>query len=107
MRRDVARRVLDVPAGAPLHQVETAFRRRAQELHPDHGGDPAAFLDLLAARRALGRGPSDRLDGHTGERTRLVVRHTGPVAALRRLRSRFPVPAPGHVRATPARPRVR
>lgn len=48
---------LGVPAGATLEEIKAGFRTRALVLHPDHGGDPAAFIalkrayDTLVARR--------------------------------------------------------
>lgn len=44
--------VLGVEPGATLDAVRRAFRLRAQETHPDHGGDAEAFL---AVRRAYER----------------------------------------------------
>lgn len=49
--------ILGVPAGAPIEALKTQFRARALLLHPDHGGDAAAFIalkrayDTLSARR--------------------------------------------------------
>ena len=31
-------------------EITAAFRRRSKELHPDHGGNPAAFRALMAER---------------------------------------------------------
>ena len=53
--------VLGIPAGASLEELRTGFRARALLLHPDQGGDVAAFIalkrayDTLSARRARGR----------------------------------------------------
>lgn len=44
--------LLGVAAGAPLEEVKAAFRRKALEHHPDHGGDAAAFI---AVKRAYDR----------------------------------------------------
>jgi len=41
--------VLGLAPGASLDEVKRAFRRRAQETHPDHGGEAEAFR---AVRRA-------------------------------------------------------
>lgn len=48
--------VLGVEPGATPAEVKVAFRRRALQTHPDHGGDPAAFRAVRAAyERALRR----------------------------------------------------
>ena len=44
--------VLGIEPGATLEAVRKAFRQRAQETHPDHGGDVESFL---AVRRAYER----------------------------------------------------
>lgn len=41
--------LLGVPRSATVAEVKAAYRRRAMELHPDHGGDTATFRRLLAA----------------------------------------------------------
>lgn len=49
--------VLGVPIGATLAELKAKFRERVLVLHPDQGGDAAAFMalkrayDTLAARR--------------------------------------------------------
>ena len=40
-------------AGASADELKAAFRRRARELHPDHGGDAAAFIALKRAYDGL------------------------------------------------------
>jgi len=55
MQRDVACRLLGVGQGASEAEVERAFRARALDAHPDHGGDPARFRELTEARRVLAR----------------------------------------------------
>jgi hypothetical protein len=45
--------VLGVSAGASAEEMKAAFRRRARELHPDHGGDAAAFIALKRAYDGL------------------------------------------------------
>jgi hypothetical protein len=42
--------VLGVEPNAGADEVREAYRRRALELHPDHGGDDAAMAELNAAR---------------------------------------------------------
>jgi DnaJ-class molecular chaperone len=39
---------LGLSDSASLEEVKLAFRQRAQELHPDHGGDPKEFEALQA-----------------------------------------------------------
>jgi hypothetical protein len=41
--------LLGIVPGAPLDEVKAAFRRKALEHHPDHGGDPAAFMAVKRA----------------------------------------------------------
>lgn len=54
--------VLGVSSSASLEEVRAAFRKRALEHHPDHGGSPLAFMavkrayDAIVARRAKRRG---------------------------------------------------
>jgi hypothetical protein len=52
--------LLGVAPGAPLEEVKAAFRRKALEHHPDHGGEAAAFIAVKRAydrivRRRTGR----------------------------------------------------
>ena len=48
-----ARALLGVPLGASTTTVTRAFRGAVLVAHPDHGGDPAAFAALVAARDLL------------------------------------------------------
>jgi hypothetical protein len=53
--------LLGVAATATLDEVKAAFRKKALEHHPDHGGTPAAFMavkrayDSVVKRRARRR----------------------------------------------------
>lgn len=51
--------VLGVEAGVGPEELKAAYRKRALETHPDHGGDAEAFQRLVAAyaeaTRRLGR----------------------------------------------------
>ena len=48
--------ILGVTAKATLAEIKRAFRKRALETHPDHGGDPAAFRTLQQAyEKAIAR----------------------------------------------------
>jgi hypothetical protein len=50
--------VLGLPAGANDAAIKRAYRKRARELHPDAGGDPAAFRDLQDAYERLLQAPA-------------------------------------------------
>lgn len=41
--------VLGLPAGADTDAVQRAYRERVKEVHPDHGGDEAAFKRVREA----------------------------------------------------------
>jgi hypothetical protein len=53
--RATARRLLDLPDGAPAAQARSAFRRLARKLHPDrfHAGEPALLALSNEVMRAL------------------------------------------------------
>jgi len=56
VRPDSPYALLGVAAHASPDEIRTAFRRLALVHHPDHGGDPAAFIALKRAYdRALAR----------------------------------------------------
>ena len=48
-----ARNVLGVAKDAGPDEIRRAFRARALAAHPDHGGDRAAFAELMDALEAL------------------------------------------------------
>jgi hypothetical protein len=48
-----ALRLLGLAPGASDDQVESAFRKAARRHHPDVGGDPAKFRELVDARNLL------------------------------------------------------
>ncbi|MDQ6698458.1 MAG: J domain-containing protein [Actinomycetota bacterium] len=51
-----AHEVLGVRPGASTSEIQAAYRRYAARHHPDHGGDPVAFVaGLDAYRRLVGR----------------------------------------------------
>lgn len=50
--------VLGVRAGAGLDETERAFRALAARHHPDRGGDPARFRELVDARDTFRRPPT-------------------------------------------------
>lgn len=72
--RQAARRMLGVPCAAGPREVEQRFRRLAHRLHPDRGGDPVVFRQLLEARAVLTRPTTRR---HVALPP-LVVVHRGP-----------------------------
>lgn len=55
--------LLGVPASATMEEVKAAFRKKALEHHPDHGGSAAAFMamkrayDSISKRRPRPRRP--------------------------------------------------
>jgi hypothetical protein len=48
-RTDGPHALLGIAPGASLEAIKAAFRRKALEHHPDHGGDPAAFIAIKRA----------------------------------------------------------
>ena len=57
-----ARRVLGLGPAADATDAERAFRRLAAVHHPDRGGDPDRFLELVASRDVLSVRGSTRPD---------------------------------------------
>jgi len=53
MTPDEAARVLGVTLGASDEQIQSAYRRRARQTHPDRHGSAAAFIDVATARDVL------------------------------------------------------
>ena len=53
--------VLRVDPDADEAEVKRAFRRRAKETHPDQGGSPAAFREVVAAYEAIAAGEGEQL----------------------------------------------
>ena len=45
--------LLGIASDAPLDDVKTAFRKKALEHHPDHGGSPEAFMRMKRAYDAI------------------------------------------------------
>lgn len=58
--RERARQILGVGRRASTVEVEGAFRRLAGRVHPDRGGDPERFAEIVAARRVLAEPPEAR-----------------------------------------------
>lgn len=53
MNERCARAMLGVSPSATTGQIKRAYRRLALDLHPDRGGDPAGFQQLVVARELL------------------------------------------------------
>lgn len=45
--------ILGIGEGASNEDVQSAFRRKAKELHPDYGGNPEEFIALYKAAEQL------------------------------------------------------
>jgi hypothetical protein len=54
--------VLDLPATATLEEVRAAYRRKVLEVHPDHGGDEAAFRRVREAYATAKQRRSERAE---------------------------------------------
>lgn len=77
--------VLGLSPGASGEAVTRAWRTLAAQHHPDAGGDPERFRELVAARERLAALQSARPAGRV-----LVLRHPNlAVRALRPLRRRI------------------
>ena len=68
MTRFHAATLLGVEPDAHADEVKHAFRQYARTHHPDHGGDPRRFDDVLTAREVLLQSPA-------GGRPRAFVKH--------------------------------
>lgn len=55
MSMDAAFATLGIAAGAQPIEITRAFRLRSREWHPDTGGDPRVFTEIVAAYRTLQR----------------------------------------------------
>ncbi len=53
--------VLGVPRAAGVAAIKAAYRRRAQQAHPDRGGDPDTFIVIVKAFGLLSDPESRRL----------------------------------------------
>jgi curved DNA-binding protein CbpA len=77
--------ILGVPRDAKAADIKNAFRRRAKDLHPDHGGDPESFRLLMLAYDVLSD-PEQRLHydqtGQTPEDRAAVEREEQAYRAL-------------------------
>jgi curved DNA-binding protein CbpA len=84
-RRRQARLLLALPPVYDPADVQAAFLRQARSAHPDRGGDPEHFKDLVEGRRILLSGPPYRSGGVVFvDKTHRLQRQ---LARLRRRRS--------------------
>lgn len=58
--------VLGVPRAAGASAIKAAYRRRAQQAHPDRGGDPDTFIIIVKAFGLLADPESRRLYDEAG-----------------------------------------
>lgn len=83
--------VLGLKVGASDDEIRAAWRRRARQTHPDHGGDPRAFelafaaRACLAERRARSSHPSSRPSSSLSVVPRRRAHHLLRRWAVRRL----------------------
>ncbi len=75
MDEQCARAVLGVGSDASLTEVRGAFRDLARRHHPDGGGDPQRFGELLEARALLAAAGSAGASS-SNDRTRTFVRRS-------------------------------
>ncbi len=77
--------VLGIAATATERDIKTAYRKAARLAHPDHGGDPAAFLLVTAAYETLinpqRRAAYDRSYGVGSQRRPGWYQHSSPAGA--------------------------
>ncbi len=105
MNERSARAMLGVSGSATTGQIKRAIGRARDELHPDHGGDPLAFRQLVAAhRRLLASSPTvdPSASGYFTEAQASVTRRT---ASFREARGQGPQTNRTHEQATPAQRR--
>ena len=53
LTRAEAREILDVGLTADAAEIRAAYRERVKDVHPDNGGDRAAFMRVTAAYERL------------------------------------------------------
>ncbi|MDJ0356476.1 J domain-containing protein [Paenarthrobacter sp. PH39-S1] len=74
--------VLGIPATSTEREIKAAYRKAARRAHPDHGGDPAAFLLVTAAYETLidpkRRAAYDRSYGAGSQRQPGWYQHSSP-----------------------------
>ncbi|GHA18057.1 molecular chaperone DnaJ [Devosia pacifica] len=59
-------RVLGLGADADAYAIKSAYRRAVQTAHPDRGGDPDAFIEIVRAFDILSDADARRLFDETG-----------------------------------------
>jgi hypothetical protein len=101
MEADEARLLLGVSRWADPTEVDRAFRRLARVNHPDAGGDPSTFRQLVEARATLRTGSADdprALLRMRQSRSVLTVRRSSARRVLHALRRRLPAAGAPRVR---------
>ncbi len=91
MNGDQARALLGLEPGYTLPQLEAAFRAHAATSHPDRGGDPEHFKQLVESRFTL---ISNRDRAH---RRVVVVGRRQPIVRLLDLLRQIHTPKPPRV----------
>ena len=89
--------VLGVTPDATAEEIRAAYRQRARETHPDHGGDPDEFRAVQIAWELLRDDPAA---SHTRRRASVGMPDivgVNIIVALRRLREHGLIPAVGIV----------
>lgn len=89
MNERSARALLGVSSSATVDQIKRAYRRAALAAHPDRGGDPAAFQQLVEAHKLLSSlpltAPRPWFDAGVDQvASRLVGTRPKPVVDMRR-----------------------
>ena len=59
MRLETAFEILQLKPGASAAEIRAAYKKRAFATHPDHSGDPGAFLRVQAAYELLKNSPHE------------------------------------------------
>lgn len=84
--------ILGVSPKATDDEIRRAYRRRARRLHPDHGGDPRAFIALSTAYQTLSDAEQRRRYEAGGQPTEVDWQPPPPPPEpAARQHSRFPV----------------
>ena len=81
--------MLGVSPDATTQEIRRAFRRRARQLHPDHGGDTQAFIELTRAYHTLGNPERRRRYEAQDQPTVVAWSPPPPVAPPKRPRRSF------------------
>jgi hypothetical protein len=85
MELAVAMKLLGVPTDFTREDIVAAFRYKAKQCHPDHGGTEAQFIELMKSRdrllAALGtRAAAPKMPEFAPKGVRLTLPHMAPAA---------------------------